>query len=121
MVSLEMLYCKLCNLILREKVLPVRHKFSRTVGSVVKIPTAVAYEEWSEMMATLQYNPRSHIYGVIHEHTTRGGCKVHYAIRGMFDLGFDSVEEINEKGYEELELTQVRLACDGTYGNDCYL
>ena len=39
----------------------------------------------------------------------------------MFDLGFDSVEEINEREYEELELTQVRLACDGTYGNDCYL
>ena len=46
-----------------------------TVGSVVKIPTAVAYEEWSEILATLQYNPRSHIYGVIHEHTTRGGIK----------------------------------------------
>ena len=88
---------------------------------VLKIPTHVAYEEWSELLATLAYTPRSHIYGVVNEHTTRGGYKVNYAIRGMYDLGFDSIEEINDREYGELHLTQVRLACDGTYGDDFYL
>ena len=90
-------------------------------GSVVKIPTAILFEEWAEMLEQLAYNIHPQCYGVVKKYSTRGGYTVHWAIRGMFDLVHDSTDEINEeREYEEIDLTVFRRHDDCTIG-DYYL
>ena len=56
-------------------------------GSVVKIPTAILFEEWAEMLEQLAYNIRTQCYGVVKNYSTRGGIRFTGQLEGCLIWG----------------------------------
>lgn len=68
-----------------------------TLGSTIKIPIALLFKEWTEIIEKFEYMVRPLHYGVVTRYSKEQGYNVEWKFRVMFDLGHIIDDEIGKK------------------------